>query len=88
MGRSRVDVYKAIDSERDFQEANKKINESHIVDEFPLGSALSAIQHKLEVARSTWYNTLEPHEDAMEEIRKIAAICVQMGEKYEMSKRK
>lgn len=83
----REDVYKSIDSERDFQEKNKSNKDSHIVEEFPLGSALSAIQYKLDQARLCWYNEQEPYPTAMEEIRKIAAICVQMGEKYDMSKR-
>lgn len=83
----RKEVFNAIESERNFQEKNKPNNDSHIVDDFPLGSGLSAIDEKLRVAKSIWYNTVEPHQEAMDELRKIAAICVQMGEKYGMPER-
>ena len=83
----RNEVYIAIDSERDFQEACKKVD-SHVVEEFPLGSALTAIQVKLDIAKSLWYNSTKPHMSAMDEIRKIAAICVQIGEENDMPSRK
>lgn len=84
---TREEVFSVIDGERVYQEAAIKGGGTHIVKEFPLGSALSAIQHKLDVARASWYGAVEPHEDAMAEIRKIAAICVQMGEQYGMPER-
>ena len=83
----RKEVYAAIDSERDFQDNAIKGGGTHIVKEFPLGSALSAIQHKLDIARSCWYGGVTPHQDSMEELRKIAAVCVQMGEQYGMPSR-
>lgn len=83
----RKKVFQLIESERNFQEENKPDKNSHIVDDFPLGSGLSAIEEKLRIARSMWYNSVQPHQEAMNEIRKIAAICVQMGEKYGMPER-
>lgn len=84
----RQDVYKAIDSERDYQDYSIKKEGTHVVKELPLGSALSAIKHKLDIANKKWYGAVEPHQEAMDELRKIAAICVQMGEKFGMPKRK
>jgi len=81
---TRKRVYDAIDSERDFQEVNKANPDSHIVEDFNLGDAISAIHVKLDIARGRWYSGVIPHEKSMEELRKIAAICVQMGEKYGM----
>ena len=80
-------VYEAIASEREYQDNAIKGGGTHIVKEFPLGSALSAMQHKLETARNCWYGDTAPHEASMNELRKIAAICVQMGEQYGMPKR-
>lgn len=83
----RQEVYEAVDSERDYQNEGIKLDDTHIVKEFPLGSALSAIQVKLDLARSMWYNRTSPHTEAMGELRKIAAICVQMGEENGMPNR-
>lgn len=86
----RKEVFEAIGNERNYQDNainGKSGYATHIVKEFPLGSALSAIQHKLETARNCWYGDVEPHQSAMEELRKIAAICVQMGEEYGMPNR-
>lgn len=80
-------VYEAIESERRYQDSGKRDDESHIVQDFPLGSALVAIQYKLDAAIGLWYGGTAPHEDSIKELRKIAAICVQMGEKYGMEKR-
>ena len=83
----RKEVFEAINSEREYQDNAIKSGGTHIVKEFPLGSALSAIQVKLETARNCWYGDVTPHRNTMEELRKIAAICVQMGEQYGMPNR-
>lgn len=83
-----AEVYSSIQSERDYQDNAVKSGGTHIVKEFPLGSALSAIQVKLDTARASWYGGINPHQDTMEELRKIAAICVQMGERFNMPRRK
>ena len=86
----RQDVYKAVDSERDYVEDLEKndIN-SHVVENFPLGSAISAIKYNMNKAQEAWYSETQPnHEVSMEYIRKVAGICVKMGEKYGMPSRK
>ena len=80
----RLNVYEAIDTERDYQEINKNNAESHIVEDFPLSSALEAIRYNVDKANNAWYSEQAPYPESMEYVRKIAAICVQMGEKYEM----
>ena len=80
-------VYKVIDSERNYQENQKLINESHVVEDFPLSSAMEAIRYNLDKANQAWYNEQKPYPTAMEYIRKISAICVQMGESYGMPER-
>lgn len=84
---TRDEVYDVINSERDYQESNKPNPVSHIVEEFPLSSALEAIRYNINKANSEWYNTQEPYTEAMHYIRKVAAICTQMGEKYGMPSR-
>ena len=84
----RKKVFRAIDTERDFQEIMKIKNSSHIVEDFPLSSAMSAIRYNLDKMNESWYGEQDPYEESMEYVRKIAAICVQMGEKYEMKERK
>jgi hypothetical protein len=83
----REEVYAAIDSERDYQDAGLKKEDSHIVEEFDIAHALNAIQYNLDKAREVWYNGHEPHQDTMNYLRKIAGICVNIGEKKGMPKR-
>ena len=83
----REEVFNVISDERDYQEEQKRNNDSHVVENFPLGSGLQAIRHNLNSAGIEWYYERDPYPDAMEYIRKIAAICVQMGERYGMPKR-
>lgn len=83
----RLEVFEAINSERVYQEDAIEMGGTHIVEDFPLGAALCAIEHKLSLARQLWYNGNTPHKECMDELRKIAAICVQMGEQYGMETR-
>lgn len=80
-------VYKAIESEREYQEIQKKKETSHVVEDFPLAAGMEAIRYNIEKANQAWYSEKSPYPTAMEYVRKIAAICVQMGEKYEMPSR-
>jgi hypothetical protein len=84
----RQEVYKAIDSERDYQEQGLKKEDSHIVQEFDIAHGLNAIQYNLDLAREAWYKGHEPHGETMDYLRKIAGICVNLGEKKGMQKRK
>jgi hypothetical protein len=83
----REEVYAAVDSERDYQDAGLTKEDSHIVEEFDIAHALNAIQYNLDKAREVWYKGHEPHQDTMNYLRKIAGICVNMGEKKGMPKR-
>lgn len=85
----RSKVYTAIDSERNYViRLEKNDPTSHIVENFPLGSALSAIRKNLRLAEDIWYNETQPnHNNSMHIMRKIAGICVSMGEKYGMPER-
>lgn len=80
-------VYKAINSEREYQEQGKITPSSHIVNDFPLSAALEAIRYNIDKANKSWYNEKSPYPESMECMRKIAAICVQMGEHYGMKNR-
>ena len=80
----REEVYKRIDSERDFQESMKPVGDHHIVEDFPLAAGMEAIRYNMEKANAAWYNEQAPYPNAMEYMRKVAAIAVQMGEQYGM----
>lgn len=74
--------------ERRYQEAMKIEGGSHIVDDFVMGDALTAIRYNLNKAGDEWYiNTSPTYEQVTKHLRKIAAICVQMGERYGMQSR-
>lgn len=84
----RKDVYAAIDSERDFQVRLTADNDRpDMISEFHVGDGLSAIEINLQKAREAWYINSDPHEGAMKYLRKIAALCVYLGETYGMPKR-
>lgn len=84
---SREEVFKIIDLEREYQESMKTVEDHHIVEDFPLAAAMEAIRYNLTLANSAWYGEQKPYTEAMSYIRKIAAICVQMGEQYGMPQR-
>lgn len=83
----REQVFKVVSDERAFQEKMKLDSNSHIVEDFPLSSGMEAIRYNLEKANQSWYGNKAPYTDSMDYIRKIAAICIQMGEKYGMPNR-
>ena len=86
---NRQDVYKVIDTERDFQ--NDMVaddNRPDMIEDLHVGDTLSAIQYNLDLARKNWYHGATPHEGAMDHLRKIAALCVQAGENFDMPERK
>ncbi len=84
----RTDVYKAIDSERDFQdEKSRDPFRPDMIPDFHVGDTLSAIEYNLNKAREAWYKDAVPHKEALKYLRKIAALCVKMGEEYGMEHR-
>jgi len=85
----REDVYKAIDTERDFQiDMTAKEDRPDMIQDLHVGDTITAIRYNLDLAQVAWYQGSVPHENAMEYLRKVAGLCVQAGEKYEMPNRK
>ena len=79
----RTEVYKAISSERDFQEkmiANP--DRPDMIEDLHIGDTLTAIQYNLDEAREAWYKGSVPHQNTMEYLRKVAGLIVQAGENY------
>jgi hypothetical protein len=82
---TRQEVYTVIDSERDFQEhAITDPRRPDMIEDLHVGDTISAIEYNLHWARIAWYKGAVPHTEAMEFLRKIAALCVQAGETYGM----
>ena len=85
----REEVYKVIDTERDFQEEMvADSSRPDMIEELHVGDTLSAIEYNLDLARKNWYHGAAPHEGAMDYLRKIAGLCVQAGENFDMPERK
>lgn len=85
----RVEVYQAISSERDFQDIMiAKEDRPEIIHDLHVGDGIAAIEHNLQKAREAWYSGSTPHEEAMGYLRKVAGICVKLGEVYGMPSRK
>lgn len=82
---ARDDVYAAIDTERDFQDKETaKSSRPDMIDDFDISAGLSAMKVNLDKAFDIWYHDSEPYADTMDILRKIAGICVKMGERYGM----
>ena len=85
----RSEVYEAIDSERNFHNVmTLREDRPDMIKELHIGDTISAIEYNLDLARKAWYHGSEPHEGAMEYLRKIAGLVVQAGETYGMPDRK
>jgi hypothetical protein len=85
----RVEVYTAVDSERDFQDRlTADPSRPDMIEEFHIGDALSAIRVNLTKAENAWYIEAAPYEKTMTYLRKIAALCVKQGEVHGMPDRK
>lgn len=84
---NREKVFTVINSECLYQEIMAQDENSHVVGEFPLGSALTAIRYNLELAEKAWYLNRTPHEETMSYLRKIAAIIVKQAEQNGMPER-
>lgn len=86
---TRPEVYKAIDSERNFQEqltANPL--RPDMIENFHVGDGLSGIEYNLIKAREAWYKGAVPHTEAMEYLRKVAGVIVKLAEEYGIPERK
>lgn len=84
----RQEVYEAIDSERDFQDAlTADVTRPDMIDDLHVGDTISAIEYNLNKAREAWYIDAVPHQESLKYFRKIAALCVKAGEVYGLPKR-
>jgi len=87
----RKNVYKAVDSERDYQtKMTEATNRPDMISEFNISTALLAMDVTMTEAKRTWYhdNPEDKYQKTMDLLRKIAGMAVQMGEKYGMPNRK
>ena len=87
----RSKVYKAFDSEREYQERETENPERpDMIEEFNMGTAMQALNVMLRKAGDVWYSDSPEnnYQDTMEMLRKIGGVCTQMGEKYGMPERK
>jgi hypothetical protein len=80
-------VINVLHEEREYQERQKGLEESHVVEDFPLSAGLVAIEYNLNKAKEAWYEGKSPHTLSMNYLRKIGAICIQMGELNGMPRR-
>lgn len=88
---TRKEVYKAIDSERDYQNREtENPQRPDMIEDFNMGTAMQALNVLMRKADDIWY-TESPennYEGTMDILRKVAGVCVKMGEKYGMPERK
>lgn len=85
---NRLEIYDAIDTERAYQ--NKGINDENrpdMIADLHVGDTLTAIRVNLNKAEEAWYIGSKPHQETLEYLRKVAGLCVQLGEIYGMPKR-
>lgn len=82
---ARMDVYSAIETERDYQDAmTARGDRPDMATHMPLSSILLAMERILHDARSQWYSDAQPYEQTMHSVRKIAGLAVKAGEQYGM----
>ena len=85
---TRQDVYKAIDSERDFQDKlTADSSRPDMIDDLHVGDTITAIEYNLSKARDAWYIGAVPHQNTLKYFRKIAALIVKAGETYGLPSR-
>ena len=83
------EVFKVLSGERSFQKKMvADVSRPDMIDDFHVGDGLTAINYNLRKAEEAWYKGAVPHTEAMEYLRKVAGIVVQLGERYGMPERK
>lgn len=84
----REEVYKVIDTERNFQE-KLILDETRpdMIADLHIGDTITAIQYNLNKAQEAWYVGSTPHPESMKYLRKIAGLIVQAAEKYGIPER-
>lgn len=86
---TREEVYKALDSERDYQIAGRGNAKRHEEFSNPLlpGEVILCMERILSEAREAWYRP-DGLPYVAEDMRKLGAMAVQYGENYGMPARK
>lgn len=81
----RIEIYAAIDSERDYQDAMTAADDRpDMIKDLGIGATLLAMEENLQRARSAWYSGSNNHPEAMAFVRKTCALGVQIGESLGM----
>lgn len=86
----RQQVYKAIDSEREYQDlCTASEDRPDMIINLPIGSAMLAMEELMSQARTTWYSDSPEsgYRATMDKLRKVAGLIVQMGEQHGMPMR-
>ena len=81
-------VYAIIDTERDYQNKMEKVEGSYVVPNQNTGDRLLSMQYNLNKAINAWYVEVNPFENTMEYVRKVAALCVKLMEENGAAERK
>lgn len=84
----REEVFDIVSGERDFQ--NLMVahpSRPDVIEDFHIGDGLTAINYNLRKAEEAWYKGAVPHTEAMDYLRKVAGIIVQLGERYGIPER-
>jgi len=84
---NRKEVYESIDTEREYQDRMTKAREAeadYMVVNHDISHSLLNIEKFTREAVDKWYyeSPENQYEATMEMLRKIAGVCVKMGEKY------
>lgn len=85
----REEVYKAIDSEREFVDALIENENRHDMMRLKMGEALTAIRYNLNKAEEEYYTDsgFEKYQRTLEYLRKVAGLIVDQGEQNGMPSR-
>lgn len=84
---TRQSAIEIVETELDYLD-NDPYKDSYIQkDILSLGETISALEVKLQKARTLWYEGKEPYFPAMEEIRKIAALSIRVIQRYDSPSR-
>ena len=78
----RVAAYKALDSERDYQDDGVQDPDKPSMKPLTPGEILLAMEYCIKAASANWYHEAHPHPMATEFIRKIGGLAVQYMEQY------
>ena len=85
---NREDVYKVIDTERDFQDKHSgDLGRPDMLVQMSMGDLLGAIKVNVDKAYAAWYRDHGTYPNTTEFLRKVAALCVKSGEQFGMPHR-